>query len=228
MSTDFQQSFTLVTLIPSLSCITTFFFSCIMFDILSKLFPHCVIQDTQETPQKIREMKLISIRNLFIGFCIMICLHPLSQHILTTTNLSVVNELKVFVLIILLADADFYWSHRLLHHPAFYASCHKLHHSCKHPVSWTSLYVDFGEFVIAILSSFLLPLWTVALFGFKCHYLTYSAYLILLTFSLILAHDGMRIPFFDASHHDLHHLKFTGNYGTKFLMWDWLGRTLNH
>ena len=214
------ENFALVTLIPSFSCILTFFLACMGFDLLSKLCPQWIIQDDQETPTKIQEMKHISIRNLFIGFGVMICLHPVTQHILITSNFEVFTQLKIFLIIILLADADFYWSHRLLHHSKLYATCHKLHHSCKHPVGWTSLYVDFGEFVIAILSSFLLPLWTVGLFGFKCHYATYSLYLIVLTFSLILAHDGMKIPFFDATHHDLHHLKFTGNFGTRFLLWD--------
>ena len=215
-----------VTLIPSLACIFTFFATCLGFDLVAWLWPKLRIQNVSESDAKIREMIHLSIRNLFAGLGVVVLLHPLTATIMYTGPFTWLYQSGVFIVMMLLADGNFYWSHRLLHHPLFYARCHKLHHSCKHPVPWTSLYVDVGEFVIAIMSSFLLPLWMVGALGLSTHYLTYSAYLIFLTFSLVMSHDGMNIPFLDATHHDEHHLRFTGNYGTKSMMWDRLMGTV--
>ena len=41
-----------------------------------------------------------------------------------------------------------------------------------------------------------------------------------------MSHDGLSLPLLDAAHHDAHHLHFTGNYGTKIGLWDWLMGTI--
>jgi methylsterol monooxygenase len=219
-----------VTILPSLACMTTFFSSCFFFDWFAsdpsrrKRFS---IQTVTETPEFIREMKQTATQRLFVGFLVVAILHPISTFVISTAKFDLRRELSSLLALFLLADANFYWSHRLLHHHWFYSWCHKHHHSCKHPTPWTSLYVAWGEFVIAILSSFLLPPWLVRLcLGWEIHYFTYSIYLVVLTFSLVMSHDGLELPFLSATHHDNHHLFFTGNYGTKFGLWDWIMGTI--
>ncbi|EGG20334.1 hypothetical protein DFA_07458 [Cavenderia fasciculata] len=222
------ENFVEVTLVPSAVCVFVFFATCITFDLIAAnktLRKKFMIQQVTETPEKIKEMISVAMRNLFVGMIILFLLHPLHKLIITVGDYDVLKELGVLVVMLFLADADFYWSHRLLHHKYFYASCHKLHHSCKHPVPWTSLYVDWGEFFIAILSSFLVPLWTAPLLGLHPHYYTYSLYLLVITFSLVMSHDGMELPFLSATHHDEHHLLFTGNYGSRIGLWDVLCST---
>jgi sterol desaturase/sphingolipid hydroxylase (fatty acid hydroxylase superfamily) len=226
-----MEVFTKVTIIPSLACTATFFWSCFVFDFIYS-FPEVRqlyrIQPQVETSEKIREMRNVAIKRLVDGFwCNFLC-HWVARAILTTDDFGALNlwyEFACLVIMLLLSDANFYWSHRLLHHRWFYQSCHKLHHSCKHPIPWTSLYVDVGEFFIAILSSFLLPLWVAGLLGLQPNYHTYSLYLIIITFSLVMSHDGMNLPFLSAEHHDQHHEMFHGNYGSRLNFWDRLMNT---
>lgn len=226
-----MESFVQVTVFPSTACLITFFATCLTFDYLAadpERRSKYAIQEVSETKEKISEMTRVAITNLFGGMIVIFLLHPLSLRLISTDQFQPLIEFITLLLMLILADANFYWSHRLLHHPLFYTRCHKLHHTCKHPVPWTSLYVDYGEFVIAILSSFLLPLWVMPCFSLQPHYITYSLFLIFITFSLVMSHDGMNYPLLAASHHDRHHLYFTGNYGSRLNLWDWLMGTQLH
>ncbi|MFM9984406.1 MAG: sterol desaturase family protein, partial [Flavobacteriales bacterium] len=43
-----------------------------------------------------------------------------------------------FVLCILVHDAYFYWTHRLIHHPRLYLFIHRTHHLSTNPTPWAS------------------------------------------------------------------------------------------
>lgn len=221
------ESFTCVTAWPCFVCVFVFFVSCAALDAVARRWPHLRIQEAQESPEKMGEMAAVAIYNVMLGAWIVTCLHPITAQFMRVGEFDVRWQLATLVAMLIASDANFYWSHRLLHHPLVYKRWHKLHHTCKHPVPWTSLYVAPGEFFVAILSSFLMPLWFAALVGLYVpqmtpHYHTYAAYLAIATFSLVMSHDGMRLPLLDASHHDRHHLHFVGNYGTRIGVWDWL------
>ena len=49
-----------------------------------------------------------------------------------------------FVACLAFLEFSFYWSHRLLHHPALYARLHKQHHEYKGPIGFAAEYATAG------------------------------------------------------------------------------------
>ncbi len=134
------------------------------------------------------------------------------------------------VLMTLLHDAYFYWTHRLMHHPNIFKHVHLVHHRSTNPSPWAAYsfhpleaLVEAGIFVLIV---FTIPAHTLALFIFLIYMIGRN----------VLGHLG--IEFLPAwfirnkwlnwhtttTHHDLHHKHFDGNYGLYFTWWDqWLG-----
>lgn len=119
------------------------------------------------------------------------------------------------------SDTLFYWSHRLLHVPSIFKVAHKQHHEHNEPIAWTSLYVHPFEFLLAFSSIFLMPLVL-----FKMHTLTVTLFLTGVMLSLLVSHSGMKLGPINATHHDLHHLRRKGNYGSDIGIWDKLCGTV--
>lgn len=119
------------------------------------------------------------------------------------------------------SDTLFYWSHRLLHIPAIFKVAHKQHHEHNEPIPWTSLYVHPIEFALAFSCIFLIPLLL-----FKMHTLTVTLFLTGIMLSLLVSHSGLKWGPIDATHHDMHHLRRKGNYGSDIGIWDKLCGTL--
>ena len=225
-----ESQFFVTSILPLVVLGVVYFGSVFLFEAIgrSRHGQKFKIQSVQENEQKVAEMHWIAMRNVTIGYIVQLVVYPVSSCIITLGSASIGKEMLVLTGLLLIADATFYWSHRLLHHRYFYVRCHKLHHSCHSPVSWTSLYVDYGEFVIAILSSFLLPLWVVGAVGVGVHYATYSAFIAIIAFSLVMSHSGLKLPLLDATHHDNHHKYANGNYGSRVGVWDWMmGTTID-
>ncbi len=128
--------------------------------------------------------------------------------------------------LVLLHDAYFYWTHRLMHHRLLFKRFHRLHHRSLNPSPWaayafapTEAFIQ-GLFVTAI--AFVLPLHPLAIAVFILHQIVRNA----------LGHSGFEIfppswqrrPLLKwintTSHHHLHHSKGRGNYGLYFLWWD--------
>lgn len=133
-------------------------------------------------------------------------------------------------LTVVLHDAYFYWTHRLLHHPALFERFHRLHHLSTTPTPWAAYsfhpveaFVQAGIFPLIV---FLIPAHPAALFLFLLYMIVRN----------VLGHLGVEISprgFVDrawtrwhttTTHHDLHHQDLRGNYGLYFAWWDaWLG-----
>ncbi len=132
--------------------------------------------------------------------------------------------------LIVLHDAWFYWTHRLIHHPKLFRRLHRLHHKSFNPSPWTSYSFNVGEAVVnAIylpLVLLLVPSSSLAIFIFVNHMMIRNA----------MGHSGYELfparrdgrPLFDwmtsVTHHDLHHAQAGWNYGLYFSWWDrWMG-----
>lgn len=131
-------------------------------------------------------------------------------------------------------DAYFYWTHRLMHHPKLYKHFHKTHHKSQNPTPFTAYSFDPGEamisFMIVPIYAFLIPL----------HDLATVIYLWIMIVRNALAHCGYELlprgwarhrvlgVLTGVVHHDMHHERASGNYGFYFTFWDRVMGTEHH
>lgn len=132
------------------------------------------------------------------------------------------------LLYLFVQDTWFYWTHRLMHHKKLFAATHAGHHRSVQPTPWASFSFDPIE---AISSAWLLPV--MALFV-PLHLGAALALLMIMTINAVFNHAGWEVYpdkwvkgwfgkiIITASHHNLHHTKFTGNYGLYFRFWDYI------
>lgn len=133
--------------------------------------------------------------------------------------------------LIVLHDAWFYWTHRLIHDPRLFRRFHRLHHKSYNPSPFTAYSFDVGEATINAafmpLTLLFFPLSELAIFLFLAHMIIKNA----------VGHSGYELfparrngrPLFDflttVTHHDLHHSQAGWNYGLYFTWWDRLMKT---
>jgi Delta7-sterol 5-desaturase len=133
-------------------------------------------------------------------------------------------------LMVLLHDAYFYWTHRLIHHPRLFRHFHLVHHKATNPTPWTSLafhpYEALLQGAIIPLIAFIIPAHKLALIIYFVFQLAHNAYGHL-GFELIPAfiRKSAAGRFLNTSvYHNYHHKHFHGNYSLFFTFWDrWLG-----
>ncbi|MEM9015305.1 MAG: sterol desaturase family protein [Pseudomonadota bacterium] len=133
--------------------------------------------------------------------------------------------------LIVLHDAWFYWTHRLIHDPRLFRRFHRVHHKSNNPSPWTAYSFDVGEaFINAIylpIALVIVPSSSPAIIIFLAHMMLRNA----------LGHCGYEImparrngrPLFgwltSVTHHDLHHAQAGWNFGLYFTWWDRLMET---
>jgi len=133
--------------------------------------------------------------------------------------------------LIILHDAWFYWTHRLIHHPKLFRRFHRTHHKSHNPSPWAAYSFDAGEAAINAvylpIALLMVPSSTLAIIGFLVHMVIRNA----------AGHCGYELfpsrrngrPVFDwittVTHHDLHHAQAGWNYGLYFTWWDRLMET---
>lgn len=135
----------------------------------------------------------------------------------------VASSIVVFLVI---EDALFYWTHRLLHVPPLYQWIHKQHHQFYTPVGMAAEYVHPLEYLLSnSVAVFTGP------FLLGCHLLTLWIWLFIRTVEGLDGHSGYDfwwVPFRyfpfrpGAAVHDFHHSHNKGNYGSFFQFWDWI------
>ena len=135
------------------------------------------------------------------------------------------------VVMILLHDAWFYFTHRFMHHPKIYKYVHKVHHESIDPSPFAAFsfhplegIIDAGIFVIF---AFAFPVHLIALWAWQLVHVVLN----------ITGHLGYEIypkgfnkhwlfrfkaP---STHHNMHHEKFNGNFGFYFTWWDKIFKT---
>lgn len=137
------------------------------------------------------------------------------------------------VLMIILHDTYFYWTHRLMHHSRLYRAIHHTHHRSMNPTPWAAYAFSTAEAVVQAgigpLIVFTIPVhpsafalfmvWQIAfnVFG-HCGYEIFPSW-------FLRSRPGMLLN--SVTHHALHHEKFQANFGLYFNVWDRLMGT-NH
>lgn len=158
---------------------------------------------------------------------------PVEQYILRYSHISDYGWGYWFisiVLMILLHDTYFYWTHRAMHHPRLFKYFHLVHHKSTNPSPWASYAFHplegFVEAAVIFPIAFLIPFHPTALIVFLLFMMVYNVY----------GHLGYEIfpkRFYKhpigkwlntSTAHNQHHRHFKGNYGLYFMFWDkWMG-----
>jgi Delta7-sterol 5-desaturase len=130
------------------------------------------------------------------------------------------------ILLIVLHDAWFYWTHRLMHQPRLYRHLHHEHHRSYRPTAFAAYRFDVLEALVQAaylpLALAIIPTHPLAIFLFTSHMILRDA----------MAHSGVEL--FPArkdgrprlgwlttvTHHDLHHGTARWNFGLYFTWWD--------
>jgi len=140
----------------------------------------------------------------------------------------------IFILLVMIVihDAYFYWTHRMMHHPWIYKYVHKVHHKSISPSPWAAYSFHPIE---ALVQALFFP---ILLFTIPIHQNTAVIFLIYMIVRNVMGHLGFE--FFPkgfvskkwlnwhttTTHHNMHHQYFSCNYGLYFSWWDdWMKTT---
>lgn len=130
------------------------------------------------------------------------------------------------LLYLLAHDAWFYWTHRLMHRPAWFRAMHAVHHASRPPTAWAAMSFHpwealTGAVVIPALV-FLIPI-HVAMLGLVLLVMTIMGvtnHMGWEVFPRRLVHSKLGGWLITASHHQRHHEEYRCNYGLYFRFWD--------
>lgn len=130
------------------------------------------------------------------------------------------------ILMLIIHDTYFYWTHRAIHHPKLFKHIHLVHHKSNNPTPLASysfhIFESIIEGLIAPILLLTLPLHPISLLVFSSISFLFNVY----------GHLGYEIMpkwfrksfLFEilntSTHHNIHHAKFKGNYGLYFRFWD--------
>ena len=133
-----------------------------------------------------------------------------------------------FLLCLAVHDTWFYWTHRLMHHPALFRRIHAVHHDSRPPTAWAAMSFHPWE---ALTGAFVIP---ALVFILPLHLGVVLAVLLVMTvmgttnhmgwelFPVRMVHGRAGQWLITATHHQLHHERYSCNYGLYFRFWDHL------
>ena len=125
-----------------------------------------------------------------------------------------------------LHDSWFYWTHRLMHRPAWFRAMHAVHHASRPPTAWAAMSFHPWE---AVTGAIVIPL---LVFVVPIHVAMLGLVLLVMTvmgvtnhmgwemFPRKLVHSALGGWLITASHHQRHHEEYRCNYGLYFRFWD--------
>jgi lathosterol oxidase len=135
------------------------------------------------------------------------------------------------VVMVIIHDAYFYWTHRLLHLPRLFQWIHKTHHLSDNPTPWASFSFHPLE---ALVSAGIIP---IIVFLIPCHPFALFSFLTFMTLINVMGHLGYetfpkwitKSRFWKwqntSTNHNLHHQCSRYNFGLYFTIWDRLMNT---
>ena len=135
-----------------------------------------------------------------------------------------------FFVFIVLHDAWFYWTHRLLHKPRLFHWSHRTHRLSVAPTPWTAYSFSASE---ALVQALYLP---VVLLIVPAHQAVLFLWMIWMVLRNVMGHSGIELLprswlagwwgrwLTTTLHHEMHHAYGGVNYGLYFTWWDrWCG-----
>jgi Delta7-sterol 5-desaturase len=130
------------------------------------------------------------------------------------------------LLYLVLHDTWFYWTHRLLHRPAWFRAAHAVHHASRPPTAWAAMSFHPLE---ALSGAVVIPALVLVV---PVHVAVLGLVLAIMTVMGVGNHMGWEMfPraivrsrlggwLITASHHQRHHDEYRCNYGLYFRLWD--------
>ena len=137
------------------------------------------------------------------------------------------------VIMVIIHDAYFYWTHRLMHLPGIFKTVHQIHHHSNNPTPWAAFSFHPLEAIISIgiipLIVFFMPSHPFALFAFLSYMTLINAmgHLGYETFPLGFRKSTIGKWQNTSTNHNIHHQNSQYNYGLYFTFWDRLMHTYN-
>jgi lathosterol oxidase len=137
-----------------------------------------------------------------------------------------------FPVMLIMHDTYFYWTHRLMHHPALYSYFHRVHHLSVNPSPWAAYafhpleaFVEVGIFVLFL---FTIPVHKLHFFLFFFFSIVYNVYghLGWELYPRRFARSVLGRWVNTSVSHNQHHRLARDNYGLYFLFWDRLMGTV--
>jgi len=131
-----------------------------------------------------------------------------------------------FFVMVVLHDAWFYWTHRLMHRPRVFRWLHGTHHLSVAPTPWTTYSFSAAE---ALLQASYLP---VVLLVLPAHHAVIFLWMLWMVLRNVMGHSGTELLprawvagwwgrwFTTTLHHEMHHAYGRCNYGLYFVWWD--------
>jgi sterol desaturase/sphingolipid hydroxylase (fatty acid hydroxylase superfamily) len=135
------------------------------------------------------------------------------------------------VLLPILHDMYFYWTHRAMHHPRLYRHVHRVHHLSTNPSPWTAYAFAPAE---AIVHALFVPIVVTIV---PVHIASLFVFLFFMIVRNVIGHLGIellprgftRSPWLawstTTTHHCMHHRRVGANFGLYFTWWDRAMRT---
>jgi len=130
------------------------------------------------------------------------------------------------LLMIVVHDAYFYWTHRLMHDPRLFRAFHRRHHRSHNPSPFTSYSFDIAE---AAVNAGFVAIWMLLV---PTQWEIVGLFMVHQIARNTIGHSGYELypaardgkPLFDfmttTTHHDIHHAEAGWNYGLYFTWWD--------
>ncbi|MFN0176869.1 MAG: sterol desaturase family protein [Saprospiraceae bacterium] len=183
-----------------------------------------------------REIGYSALTSLIFGGVAWLCLgtsfHSFTQFYTDIDQYGVGWLIVSIPLTLLIHDTYFYWIHRLMHWPPVYRLIHLTHHRSVNPSPWAAFAFHPMEAVaeagIIPILLLVMPLHPISFFGFVTMMLLFNVYghLGYELFPIKMYKHPLGKWLNTSIYHNLHHEKFTGNYGLYFTFWDRLCGTL--
>ena len=205
-----------------------------IYDRLAKSLPHRIISPRYPKSQQVKEIMWSGISSILFGaigvLMIMAWQKGYTSIYTEWTDYPLWYIPFSFIGALFVHETYYYWVHRWLHNPSVYRFIHKIHHDSISTSVWTSFSFHPIE---SILQAIIIPLMVLIV---PMHLSVLIMLLMIMTISAIINHAGVEIfphawlnnPvmkfFIGSTHHDIHHRRFTKNYGLYFTFWDrWMG-----
>jgi Delta7-sterol 5-desaturase len=136
------------------------------------------------------------------------------------------------VMMIVLHDTYFYWTHWLMHRKRVYRYVHKVHHLSTNPSPWAAMAFHPIEAVIEagviVVIALVMPVHPLAIGIFLLFMMIYNVYghLGYELYPKGFSRSALGKWINTSVNHNMHHQTFKGNYGLYFLFWDRVMGTL--